>query len=207
VNHQIKIRDMIPTAAPTLIAVAAFFLLWKSSPIYFEKYSYLMSPAAVFVSVLTAIITGWIFTSHTVKAQTQNAKVKAAYDACFEKQWDEDYIKARSLYVDLILKEANLAEYLSFEKTTDDETRDITKAEYCEAVRNIANDLELTAVGIKQNILDEDFISLMYRGSMKRDFKKLKPYIDAVRTQAKNDKIYIQFDELIVRWENEDREE
>lgn len=160
-------------------------------------YQGILPPMAVLISALTAMLGGFLFASFSIEAQTRNAKVKAAYDSIAKKQWDKDYIAARETYLTIQRKGLDPSHFI----LPDDHEFAEAKA-YCEALRNITNDYELTAIAIQQNVIDEDFIKQWHRSTMIRDFKVLSPYIYAVRTKAGSDRIYREFELLVRRWES-----
>ena len=147
------------------------------------------------IGALTATITGVVFATYSIEAQTRNAKVKATFDFLNKMQWDNDYLTARETYLSLVRAKEDLTRYLA---PKDHEYAE-AKAR-CEALRNITNDLELTAIAIERHVLDEEFVKSYHGTAMRRDFKALRPYIQAVRIYADNDKIFINLEKLVNRW-------
>jgi hypothetical protein len=195
-SHRVSGPALVVIAAFPVIAGAAFVYLNTYYPAAAERYQPIFPPIAVMVSALTAMLGGFLFATFSIEAQTRNAKVKAAYDAIAKKQWDKDYIAARETYLSIQRKGLDVTNFLS----PDDHEFAEAKAR-CEALRNIMNDYELTAIAIQQKVFDEDFVKLWHRTSMIRDYKILRPYIYAVRSKANSDVIYKEFETLIQRWE------
>lgn len=195
-SHRLSGIAFTAVAAPPLIAGAAFLYLQIFYPAAMTFYQGILPPIAVLISALTAMLGGFLFASFSIEAQTRNAKVKAAYDSIAKKQWDKDYIAARETYLTIQRKGLDPSNFV----LPDDHEFAEAKA-YCEALRNIMNDYELTAIAIQQNVIDEEFVKQWHRSTMIRDFKILSPYIYAVRTKAGSDQIYREFEILIHRWE------
>lgn len=194
-GHHISWWYICALAAPTLFAGAAFSFFAFKSPQLVLQYAAIFSTLAILISGLSAALAGLIFASVNIQAQTRNAKVKAAYDAVAKKQWDKDHIAARATFLDLLRKKADLSQYV----VPDDHEFSEAKS-YCEALRNICNDHELTAIAIEEHVIDENFLKKWSRSSLMDDFEKLKPYIQAVRDKIGNKAIFVNFENLARRW-------
>ena len=62
------------------------------------------------------------------------------------------------------------------------------------------NDYELTALGIHQGILDEEFYKKWFMGSYLKDYKAVRPFIKEIREAENRDAIYSEFEKLAVKW-------
>lgn len=198
-SHRISGIALLVAATPPLLAGVALIYLQTKCPSLVAAYQPVFAPVAGLISAVTAILAGLLFATFTIEANTKNAKVKTAYDSIAKKQWDKDFIAARETFLSLLRKkDVDISAYVSPEEHEYNEAKS-----YCEALRNIANDYELTAVGIKQHVLDEDLIKLYNRSAMIRDYNVLKPYILAVRKKTGNDKIFKEFEALAQKWVKE----
>lgn len=172
-------------------------------PDWVAAHAAVWGPIAVLLSAFSAVLTAIIATTLNAEAQMNVTKVKAAYDTIAKKQWDADYIKARSLYLNVLRRPADrpglkLVDYASI---TDHEYDAVT--EVADAIRNVVNDHELTAIAIKNNVLDEGFIRNWHRSAVVADFARMKPYILEVRRLADNPLIFIEFERLANKWDIE----
>ena len=203
--HSISKRAILTSAIPIISVGVVFVYLYCEHPLILHTHQYLIGPVAILAGGLTAIITGLNYTLHSTKVQTHNSKVKAAHDTISKKMWDKDYIAARERFIALTTNKADLSIFLSFEDNSLSEADAKEHKLNADAIRNIVNDHELTAISIRQNVIDEDFIKLWHKTSMIREFSELKPFIIAVRQQVGNNRIYCEYEELLKKWEDEDK--
>ena len=69
------------------------------------------------------------------------------------------------------------------------------------------NYYEYLAVGVKSNVMDEEVIKDMVKGSLLHAYKIFGPYIEHLRGPRHNKKtIYIELEKLAQKWINEDSE-
>lgn len=69
-----------------------------------------------------------------------------------------------------------------------------------QALNNILNDYENMAIGIKMNILDEDYLYRWMKSSLIDDWQELNPLVTAFRHARKKPAIYIEFEGLASAW-------
>lgn len=202
-RHNFSTPVLVIAATPTILGGVALFLIGTYFPDWVAAHAAVWGPIAVLLSAFSAVLTAIIATTLNAEAQMDVAKVKAAYDAIAKKQWDADYIKARSLYLNVLRRPADrpglkLVDYASI---VDHEYDAVT--EVADAIRNVVNDHELTAIAIKNNVLDEGFIKNWHRSAVVADFTRMKPYILEIRRLADNPLIFIEFERLANKWEIE----
>lgn len=110
------------------------------------------------------------------------------------REWDRDYLKAKAEFNKLKTSKTSLNLWASPEHATSPQANNI---------RNILNDYELTAIGIREGILDEELYRRWFKTSFLRDFDMVESYISEVRKKAGTSKIYAEFEWLANRWKEE----
>lgn len=120
------------------------------------------------------------------------ARKRAMIDALLTKNWDRNYIEARSEFVRLRDDRAALLEAAKLANAEGDDAS---------TIRSILNDYEITALGIKRGILDEKIFKLWFRTSFLDDHEKLKSYIEEIR--RRNRRAYVELEELADKWKGQ----
>lgn len=69
-------------------------------------------------------------------------------------------------------------------------------------VRYVLNHLELVAVGIQNDIYDENMLKECWFNIVVSTYEKAQPFISAARAMKKTNSIYQEFEWLAVRWQS-----
>ena len=70
------------------------------------------------------------------------------------------------------------------------------------ALVSIFNYFEAMAIGLKQNLLDEDFIKMSFKGIAETYLNSYGFYIEYRRSKENNTNIWINFSDMAKRWSN-----
>lgn len=162
------------------------------------KWAPLLSTFAIIISAISAFIAAIVSGNRAAAAQRDIARVKATYDALANKLWDKDYITARMLYVKASRDHEDFRKYV-----VGADQKYAEEASVSTALNNIANDNELTAIAIENNIIDEQFFKTWFKQSYINDRERMREYIDETRLRTQNDKLYVNFVVLAEKWANE----
>lgn len=107
------------------------------------------------------------------------------------KEWDGDYIEAKSAFNKLRDAESGLAVWAKPEHKDSPQLTNI---------RNTLNDYELIAVGIQEGILDEALYRRWFRQSLLKDWEAAQPFIRAIQRREGSARIFCEFEWLAARW-------
>jgi hypothetical protein len=176
-------------------------------------WSYLMTtpPAAVLLSAIGASVVAII----SIRNNRATTKLRETFAIMRAANWDDDVIKARKIFSELkdeYSKNPNeMTKYCHpLQKPNEPETEEsIAKfeastdkhEEISGVLRTIANDYENTALGIRMNIIDENFVYRSIRGNLLLDWHALSPIVTSYRAKYNNQLIYIEFEGLVNAWE------
>lgn len=153
---------------------------------------------AILLSALVAIGLGLF---HNWWA-TRNERTKAAYQTLSSKQWDKDYILARSMFNSAKSNGPNgILDSVKASDQTD--TMDQDKLSMPSAVRSILNDYELMFIGVEKGVLDESVINRLRCSTVIDDYHNAKSYIEWMRADLNNQKLYEVFEKYATKWEAE----
>lgn len=194
--HRLKPKYIAYGFAPVIMTGASLLglILWDPSNLA----PMLAGPLAAVISAGMAAYFGMLFASFTIDAQTKNAKVKAAFDMIFKKQWDKDYLGMRKLFIEMVSNEEDLKQYI-YPGTPGDEAHQLK----AEALRSIINDYELTAIAIKNHVIEGDVIKQWQRGGIISDMAAVAPVIAEVRRVNSNNRVWIEIEDLLHKWTRE----
>ncbi|MEM9810353.1 MAG: DUF4760 domain-containing protein [Pseudomonadota bacterium] len=143
---------------------------------------------------VTAVI-AWRIAKKTIMQQRVIARRRATIDFIEKRKWDSDYLAARQTF---ILLRDDKDRSIAYWAEADQKDRPERTT-----IRNILNDYELVAIGMKEDIFDEQIYRKWWRGTLLEDWKKSLPFIKSVQDSVQS-KIYTNFQELAEAW-NEGR--
>lgn len=109
-----------------------------------------------------------------------------------QKEWDRDYIVARSEFIKLRDASSGLAFWAREEHKGSPQLN---------IIRNMLNDYELIAVGIKEGILDEELYKRWFKTSFLSDMAAAAEFIERARVQAGTNAIFTEAQWLAQKWE------
>ncbi len=165
-----------------------------------------------------------------LREQRAITRTRETFAAVRKDLWDEDVLDARREFSNIKLEVRNgkfniarLGEGVASQSKEQDDNDKIVDPKVTQAlaqsrpatneedllstrkryVNNILNDLENTALGIRHNILDEEYLYRWMRTSLLEDWEVLSPLIIAYRQATKCHTLYIEFEGLAAAWANE----
>ena len=162
-------------------------------PIWLDILTRLTGPA------LAALFTGafaWTIAKRTIRQQRLIARRRATIDFIEKRKWDADYLTARQAFILLRDDKDRPIEYWADPQQQDRPERT--------TIRNILNDYELMAVGIREDIFDESLYRQWWKSTLLADWQATNAFIEAVQSEIKP-QIYSNFRELADAW-NEGRD-
>ncbi|WP_460275114.1 DUF4760 domain-containing protein [Celeribacter sp. ULVN23_4] len=155
---------------------------------FISKYGPLFSAGAVLISATVAF-----FVARTnIKEQRRIARRRATLDLLSRNEWDSDYLKARNEFNVLKNTPPGLAFWTS---------EDHAASPQIATIRSVLNDYEMIAIGIEEDILDEDLYLKWFRSSLLKDYELSKDAINSLREKHKVPSLYDRFELLAVKWE------
>lgn len=153
-----------------------------------------ITPVAVVVSALLTGFIGYIVNQRMAEKNHEGSRQiqaqKATLDFIAEREIDADILKAKTAF----------NQQRDHSNGFDNFLQNCSNHELRESVKTILNDYELTALSIKQGILDEAFYREWFEGSFLKDYQAVRPLIKDIREKENRHKIYNQFEELAVKW-------
>lgn len=158
----------------------------------------MITAGAIILSAVTAI---GISLYHS-KWATKSARTKATYDNLSKKQWDKDYILARSIFIAATKLGPNgLVHQLSKEQPADKDNQEKMSVEA--AARLIMNDYELTFIAVEKGVLDAELIKEFRKSTIVKDYRNTKSYVEWIRQKNSNGRIYEVFQRNAKEWSEE----
>lgn len=141
---------------------------------------------AVLLSASVAGLIALISLFVTVRTNRSNTQKRETISLIMQFHWDKDYIDARKTFIECRENGGVVT------CVTDEEKR--------VAVNKVLNHYEIMSIGVNSEILSEEIYKLYFRSRLVEDFKKSKGYIEHVRDQTNNEKIFEQYERLARRW-------
>lgn len=143
---------------------------------------------AIFLSMIAAVMVAlW-----QVGQSRVMAKKRATIDLLTQRAWDKDYLKNRRDFIRLRDHEDGLEKWADISKDGSTSQR---------TINNALNDYEIVAIGIDQEILDEDFYRRWYETQFLKDFDRTVGYINSLNDRGgKSGKYYIEMQALAEKW-------
>lgn len=144
--------------------------------------------------ILSACI-GGVIALFSINEQRKIARRRATLDMLVKKEWDREYAQARAKFIKLRNSELGLGMWA---------TKDHHGSEQYLLINSVLNDYEIIALGIRKQILDEEFYKLWFRTSFLKDYNAARPFIEELRTNiSRTNVIFKELEALAVRWEKE----
>lgn len=182
--------DSVKSFVSPLSETIAWFL-W----IILSCWEYLMShpPAAILLSGLIA----FLITYRGIHSQREIARLRETFSAIDNEIRDGDVIKTRTDFRNIKNKISESKE--SIAKYRDPAKEDDVK--HAITLRTILNNYENLALGVRYNILDEEYLFRWTRTGLISDWNYLMPLVTAYRS-AGSPNAYIEFEGLATSWQN-----
>lgn len=149
-------------------------------------------PLLVAGAIVISAIIGASVAVLAIMQQRAIARKRAIIEALLTKNWDRDYIEIRRKFVKL---RENKDAILDAAKVGNQAGEDAS------AIRSILNDYEITALGIKRDILDERIFKLWFKTNFLVDHEKMRPFIEVIR--QRNPRAFVELEELSDKWRGE----
>lgn len=147
----------------------------------------MISAAAVIVSA----IVGGSIALHSIRTQRGIARKRATLDLLVQKEWDRAYIEARAEFIALRDASSGLAFWAAQEHRNSPQVT---------IIRNMLNDYELIAVGIREGILDEALYKRWFKTAFLKDMEAAAGFIDLIRKSAGTAAIFAEAEWLARKW-------
>lgn len=114
--------------------------------------------------------------------------------------WDEDCIKAVRTFIQLGTHEGQdgRGQPEGLEYWTNPRHRG---SEQSRAINAVLNDYEMMALGIRRGIIDEDFFKSFARSAVISHWNIAASFIEELRRQRGNERLFIEFQGLVEAWE------
>ena len=158
---------------------------------------YLLSIATVIVPAASVVFAAF----YHPRWATKSTRKRTTFDTLNKKQWDKDYILCRKIFFNATEKSPNsLLDEINKEKK---ETRKQSMVSVETATRLIMNDYELMFIAIETGILDENIIKSWRKSSIIRDYQRTKAFVEWIRAENNNNKIYEIFQKYARSWAEE----
>ncbi len=145
-----------------------------------------VTAGAIIFSALMAAL----FATITLMWNRKTVRDRETIDLVNRTVWDGDYIIASDTFSRLRDQENGLTNCCNDTDSSDYKT-----------VLQFLNHYELIAIGIGSGILAKKVYQRFHRTRFVRDYQQAKPFIEACRIRAKNDRIYSEFEFLAKKWE------
>lgn len=145
-----------------------------------------LSNGAIVLSALAAFI--------VIGANRANAKRSETLRLILHIESDKDLIDARKKFLHIKKGRTKPEEYGS------EAARD---GEEAFAIRTVLNIHELVAVSINEGVIHERVFRRWYNKAYIDDFESMTGYINVVRTNRKNPKIFAEFEDLAKKWRDD----
>lgn len=139
-----------------------------------------------------------------IRNHRATARLRETFVTMNDDNWDEDVIKARTLFSQLKEQGANNPQVISvygYPLQNADEAAKKIHEETAGTLRTILNDYENIALGIRANIIDETYLFRLFRGDFLRDWNALAPLVAAYRNRLGSQLIYVEFEGMTSAWE------
>lgn len=160
----------------------------------------------------------------TWRANMTIARRRLTYESIQRKYWDVDYVVARRMLNDYRTRLKNLdldglddffnppslkkpnasIKAKGGKRTTPGSDEPETRISVFEGPREflstILNDYELLAIGIENQVMDEKIAKSLLYGTVMNDYTTCRRFIQHLRDQKNNPRIYIKFERLFDRW-------
>ncbi len=147
------------------------------------------------LAILFSAIIGAIIALRSIHDNRDIARKRATLDTILKSQSDEYFERIYSVFSSEIDSTSKSKKLLNAETPNDKKIR--------LEIENYVNYCELIAISIEQKILDEIFYKEWMKSTYIRHFKKSEPYINQMRDKFDNAQLFIKFEQLAKRWDQE----
>lgn len=119
-------------------------------------------------------------------AQRQTARAQVTLTHLTKMEFDEDFLYAKKLFLELEAR----GELLKYAK------RKLAHTEQARNIRIYLNHFEMVSLGVQHRIIDYDIFIKWNRKTVLLVWTAAWPFVNELRKQFHNDKLFIEFEEL-----------
>jgi len=203
----------IPAAAEVTEAAAAKTLTFQevenamrpitmlvTGPIYFAAKVFEFVTRSSSAAILVSAISAGFFAYMTILSQRSTTRLRETFNTINRDNWDKDVIAARELFGkikrDVKSGKENITDYCvdNVEKNDEEYIR------ACAQILTVMNDYENLALGVRHNIINEEFLFRWMRGTLLDDWKILQPLVTQYR-QTRRVEAFIEFEGMAIDWD------
>jgi hypothetical protein len=153
--------------------------------------SVMQAGAGLIAAAAAAIIAMW-----GIESQRRIARRQKTVEHISHVDRDHDMIKARLEFIALAQSKDKMVEYGKLQDPNEEQQKTLTN------IRLVLNDFELISVSIQQGVMDNTLYHQFHRGTVIEYWKSARPFVDAVREQYNNSKLFYEFEMLSKEYEN-----
>lgn len=165
------------------------------SYLFARVWHYLMANSSLAILLSAALAS--LFASLSINNQRAMTRLRETFATINDDNWDQDVIKARAVF-------SNIKQEIGPDKHAIakycDPPSDPSLTEKVVTLHTILNDYENLALGVRHNIVDEEFLYRWMRGALLEDWGVLSPLVSAYRSRRNNSNVYIEFEGLASAW-------
>lgn len=145
----------------------------------------------IFLSVIAAFLVIW----HNERTSRRKATIDMVSATFFNEKGHESYNQFKNVIRTIEQRGEDIARYAAKEISDEEEKR------FADVILRQLNHYELVSLGIKKSVFDEEFYKFWFFSQFMRDFAKLKPFIDRIRTEYSNQAYFCEYEFLADRWQ------
>jgi hypothetical protein len=157
--------------------------------------------------VLIAAFLAAFIAVRSIQKQRETTRLRETFASRYTSNWDKDVIEARKIFARLKDEhKANPQGLATFGYKPSDTASPDEKSKMestAGILRTILNDYENLALGVRMDILDENYLFRLMRSTLISDWHTLSPLVTAYRNRANNNVIYIEFEGLTSAWQDD----
>jgi len=205
-SHVKRISELLICAFLILIVSPVFFYsVYKIAAILIQHISNDgdIDSIKVWLEILTfsVILFGFLIAYSSYISQREMARKRATLDLMNKNIWDKDSVEAQNMFISLALhsKEPDDGQGLEFWANS----RHSNSQQY-QMIRSVMNDYELIALGIRKGIIDENFYKFFYKSAVLSHWDYAEAYVNKLRGLKKNGNIFIEYENLVRHWKNDE---
>ena len=135
-----------------------------------------------------------------LQSNKRMARRRATLDMLVNNELDEDYIKRRRIFISIVNSQTPNLDTTLLRLAENQQVDTATGIPKIEAIRVILDVYELISVSIAFETLDHEVYEQWFRGSFVGDWNLVRNFIEQIRTDYDNRKIYRHFEWLAVCW-------
>lgn len=140
---------------------------------------------AIYISALSA----GLFSVGSMYTSRKTVRERETINLVNDTSWDADFIVARDKFAELRDSHNGLVNC----------SNDTTSDDYKKVIQFL-NYYELVAIGVRNGILSEAVFKKFFLSRYVKDWQAAKAFVEAVRTNSDNPRLYVQYEWLAKKW-------